>query len=253
MQSRMSFTAPRPTARFRRLAVLSPGFMLALLGLLGLPGCGATHAQRTDVMPTGNRVLTIELLALDLKTCGRCTGTDANLDSAIATVADVLREADVEVMVRRTVVSNAAQAEALRFESSPTIRINGRDIALEFRESNCGDCGDLCGCEGGVDCRVWVWQGREHTAAPKALIVDAILRSYGEAWDPIHAPSEAFRLPENLHAFFKARPNGTASADADCCDRTTCCDESERAICCGTASGPGSASAASSGACGCKG
>lgn len=107
-----------------------------------------------------------------------------------------------EVEVRKIVVASAAQAEQLRLESSPTIRINGRDIALDRRESNCGDCGDICGCEGQVDC--WVWQGMEHVEAPKALIIDAILRAYGQAWEPPPAPSKRFHLPENLRKFFAA-------------------------------------------------
>ena len=184
-------------------------------------------------MNTPLRRLTIELLALDLDTCGRCTGTGANLDAAIATVAGVLREADVEVDVRKTVVSTARQAEELRFESSPTIRINGRDIALDLRESNCGDCGDICGCEGQVDCRVWVWQGREYTEAPKALIIDAVLRAYSHAWEPAQ-PSREFRLPDNLRNFFAATAAKAAPRPADaCCDTAPCCEPSAKAACCG--------------------
>lgn len=213
---------------------------LILPALLALTGCTTGHTQRTNAMYTENRKLTIELLALDLETCGRCTGTDASLDSAIANVADMLREADVEVEVRKTVVSSAAQAEQLRFESSPTIRIDGRDIALELRESNCGDCGDICGCEGQVDCRVWIWQGKEYVEAPKALIVDAILRAYGQTSTPVPKPGARFRLPENLRKFFEAKAQNAAPAladGADCCDRTACCDADQKEACCGAASG----------------
>lgn len=224
--------------------------------LLALTACSTGHHERTDAMPAPGRdahspleprSLTIDLLALDLDTCGRCTGTSANLDLAIATVADVLREADVQVNVRRTVVTSAAQAEALRFESSPTIRINGHDIALDLRESSCGDCGDLCGCDGQVDCRVWVWRGQEYVEAPRAMIIDAILRAYGRAWDPGPAGSRTrYRLPENLRTFFEARSQSSAHAgSADCCDRTTCCDADDRAACCGAAS--------DGQACGCRG
>ncbi len=219
---------------------------LICLALLALCGCTAGHTQRTAAMNSVSapRKLTIDLLALDLRTCGRCTGTDANLDAAIDTVAGVLREADVEVEVRRTVVTSAEQAERLRFESSPTIRINGRDIALELRESNCGDCGDICGCEGQVDCRVWVWQGKEHTEAPTALIVDAVLRAYAHAWEPLPQP-KPFRLPDNLRTFFIAASAKSAASRDACCDRDSCCDESAKAECCGTN--------ATAGACGCKG
>lgn len=220
---------------------------LILLAVLALVGCTTGHTQRTDTMnTTAARKLTIELLALDLDTCGRCTGTGANLDSAIATVAAVLREADVEVEVRKTVVTTAAQAEQLRFESSPTIRINGRDIALELRESNCGDCGDICGCEGQVDCRVWVWRGEEHVEAPKALIIDAVLRAYSQAWAPAPSTGRRFQLPENLRTFFDGKARVAApTSNEDCCDRTACCNESEKEACCGATSGGE--------ACGCEG
>lgn len=182
---------------------------------------------------TSPRVLDIELLALDLATCARCTGTDANLGSAISTVAQALREADVQVQVRKTVVKTEAQAEELRFESSPTIRINGRDIAVELRETNCGDCGDLCGCEGKIDCRVWIWRGQEHDEAPKALIVDAIFRAYGQAWEPAPHAAKPFRLPDNLRHFFESQAAAKQQAGSDCCDRSACCDETEKEQCCG--------------------
>lgn len=196
-------------------------------------------------MHAKDRKLTIELLALDLETCGRCTGTDANLDSAINTVAEVLRQGDVEVDVRKTVVQSAAQAERLRFESSPTIRINGRDITLTLRESNCADCGDICGCEGQVDCRVWVWRGQEHTEAPKALIIDAILNAYSQAWSPAPEPTGRFRLPDNLRRYFEAKAHHAETDRANCCDQTACCDAEEKESCCGVADG--------SSACGCEG
>lgn len=213
---------------------------MMLPGLLALTACTAGPPERTDAMsaPRGDatqsvapRTLTIELLALDLETCGRCTGTGSNLDAAIATVAQVLSEADVELTVRKTVVTSVLQAERLRFESSPTIRINGRDIAFELRESSCGD---ICGCEGQVDCRVWVWQGKEHVEAPKALIVDAILRAYGQAWEPAPKPARGYRVPENLRMFFDAKSKN-AGAGSVLPGTDECCDASKRASCCGGA------------------
>ena len=157
------------------------------------------------------RRLEVELLALDLDTCRRCTATAASLDAALEAVLSVLRDAGVDVDVRRTVVRTRAEAEALRFVTSPTIRVDGRDIALELRESPCADCGSLCGCDGGIDCRVWVWRGREYTEAPKAMIVDAVLRGYA-ATGP-RAPHEAYRMPDNLRRFFDEKRTGPAS----CC------------------------------------
>src|SRR5215208_209234 len=109
--------------------------------------------QAVTEAPTG-RELKLELLALDLTSCGRCTRTGENLDAAVTTVAAYLRETSVHVRVEKHVVGSAAEAERLRFASSPTIRLNGRDIAVELRESGCADCGEGCGCGGGVNCRV---------------------------------------------------------------------------------------------------
>jgi hypothetical protein len=168
-------------------------------------------------VPTRRQVL-IELLALDLESCGRCTRTDANLEAALGSVATILRESEVDVRVEKHVVRSAEQAERLRFVSSPTIRVNGRDIALDLRESPCDDCGELCGCGGGVACRVWVWRGQEYLEAPKPMIVEAVLRAYARVDDPT-VPPGSYELPENLRAFFSALgTKGAGEAHGGCCE-----------------------------------
>jgi hypothetical protein len=92
---------------------------------------------------------------------------------------------------------------ALGFVSSPTIRLNGRDIQLDVRENLCESCGDLCGED--MDCRVWVYQGKEYSTPPKAMIIDAILREvYGGAAMAPQTPPKIEALPENLRRFFAA-------------------------------------------------
>ncbi len=154
---------------------------------------------------TARRTLRVELLALDFDTCGRCAGTSRNLDKALALAADRLRSEGTEVEVGKTVVATAKQAEELRFASSPTIRVDGRDIALDLRENDCRECGDLCGQAGGVACRVWVWRGREYLDAPVPMIVDAVLGAAHEETRAVAAPATPFVLPENLRKFFEAR------------------------------------------------
>jgi hypothetical protein len=142
--------------------------------------------------PGSTRELVIDFLYLDLETCTRCRGTDANLEAALAQVGHVLDAAGMEVAVRKTLVASAEQAQAVGFVSSPTIRVNGQDIALELRESSCAECGEACGCDGAIDCRVWVWEGQEYTQAPPAMIVDALLRAvYGGSEHAVAAPSVA--------------------------------------------------------------
>jgi hypothetical protein len=185
--------------------------------------------QHTSDDPTARR-LSIELLALDLQSCGRCVGTSEKLEAAVSSVRDVLRDAHVEVDVVRHVVTSADQARKLRFESSPTIRVDGRDVALEMRESPCADCGELAGCGAGISCRIWPWRGREYEQPPKAMLVEAILRAYLQEEPVPMSPSASFRLPENLERFF-----ASASTSAKgCCDTASCCAVEDKAACCGT-------------------
>ena len=60
----------------------------------------------------------------------------------------------------------------------------------------------MCGDE--VDCRIWLYQGKEYTKSAAAMIIDAILREvYGQP-AAAAAVSESFVLPDNLRKFFRA-------------------------------------------------
>jgi hypothetical protein len=179
--------------------------------------------------------LLIDFLYLDLETCTRCRGTDVNLEAALAEVGRILDAAGMGVSVRKTLVDSAEQARTLGFVSSPTIRVNGNDIALELRESNCGDCGEVCACDGAVDCRVWVWQGQEYTEAPPAMIVDAILREVYSGAERAVATGSVAAVPENLTRFFAGKARLVAE-DTSCCpptEQAACCEPSQKASCCG--------------------
>jgi hypothetical protein len=192
------------------------------------------------------RELIIDFMYLDLETCTRCRETDANLAAALVEVGRILDAAGVDVAVRKTLVRSAEQAAALDFVSSPTIRVNGQDVALELRESRCAECGEACGCDGAIDCRVWVWQGQEYTAAPTAMIVDAILGAvYGGAARAMPAAAANSDVPENLARYFEGKSPQDAQV-ASCCapaEQVACCEPSEKASCCGEVA---------SGSCGCR-
>jgi len=144
--------------------------------------------------------LVIDFLYLDLSICGRCQGTERNLEEALAEVSGVLEAAGFAIVINKINITSPELAEKYRFISSPTIRINGIDLIPEIEESSCRECGDLCGDE--VDCRVWVYQGVEYTEPPKALIINAILKAVygGQLQDS--APRQEYKLPENLRRFF---------------------------------------------------
>ncbi len=153
--------------------------------------CGSSPATKQ---------LQIDFLYLDLSVCERCQGTENNLIQAIEEVSGVLTAAGYEVILNSVNIVTKALAEKYRFISSPTIRINGKDIALELKESACTECGDLCGDS--VDCRVWVHEGAEYPEPPKAMLVNAILKAvYGEA--PAETAGQGiYIMPENLKLFF---------------------------------------------------
>jgi hypothetical protein len=194
----------------------------------------------------GRRTAAIDFLYLDLEVCERCRGTDANLETALATLGAVLESAGADVRVTKTLVDSEQKARALGFVSSPTIRVNGRDIALEFRESRCES--EACACANGggspIDCRVWVYQGKEYLAAPVPMIVDAILSGvYGGATPNAATVSD---VPETLLRLFRSREQ---SEEAACCDagrQESCCEPSQKVSCCGPRK------EANAGACGCQ-
>ena len=144
-------------------------------------------------------------------------------------------------------VESEEQARALRFVSSPTIRVDGDDVALELRESSCGSeaCTDGCGDQ--IACRVWVHRGREYTEPPVAMIVDAILgHVYGGAPGRAAPEPEAYELPENLARFFSGKAAAAALKELACCppaEQQSCCDADVKADCCDAAPGEG---------CGCR-
>lgn len=187
------------------------------------------------------RRLRVELLYLDLTTCTRCRGADASLEAALGKAQDVLAAAGVAVDVEKVHVATAEQARELGFRSSPTIRLDGRDIALELRESSCGSEACTDGCGESIACRVWVHEGEEHTEPPVALVLDALLREVYAGPVPPPAETAPYELPENLARFFADAP-----APAGCCspgDQSTCCAAEDKAECCGASSG---------GSCGCR-
>lgn len=185
-------------------------------------------------------MLRIDLLFLDLTKCIRCRGADRNLESALEAARYVLTAAGTEVDVNKIHVESAAQARELGLVSSPTIRVNGHDIALELRESSCGSEACTDGCGESIDCRVWVHRGREHTEPPVEMILDAILREVygGSAVERAREP-QPYELPENLERFFasKAAVVPVAAACCSAAEQSSCCEAEDKAECCGTATG----------------
>lgn len=203
--------------------------------------------QAATVEKVEKRTIELEFLYLDLNTCTRCVGTNENLESALQSVADVLALTNTAVIVRKVLIENEEQALAHQFVTSPTIRVNGRDIALSMRESQCDSCTDLCGCAEGTDCREWEYQGEVFMEAPVGLIVEAVLAEIYGGGAANTAVATASTVPDNLKNFFAGQAQVAAVTANSCCSETkqeTCCEPSAKADCCGTTSEGGS--------CGCQ-
>lgn len=147
------------------------------------------------------KILDIDFLYLDLNTCERCIGTGDTLDEALQDVSSVLKASGYQVNLRKTNITTKELAEEFEFRSSPTIRINGKDIAMEVMETPCKDCGDIC--NGSVDCRVWEHNGTLYDQPPKELVVDAIMRTVYGSRDTLTISQGPYVLSENLRAFFE--------------------------------------------------
>jgi hypothetical protein len=146
------------------------------------------------------KLVKIELLYLDLNTCDRCQGTEAALEAAVAEITPALQSAGFRVEVSKVLIETRDIAVQYRLRSSPTIRVNGRDIAPQLKETPCASCGDICGTD--VDCRAWEYEGQDYASPPKALIAEAILRA---AFSCVKAEETPYALPENLERFFASK------------------------------------------------
>lgn len=157
-----------------------------------------------DCIPKEKKKILIDFLYLDLDTCERCKGTDNSLLLAINEVTEVLKAANYEIEINKIQIDSKETAIKHKFISSPTIKINGKDIDLLMQETNCKDCGDICGDS--IDCRVWTYEDEVYTEPPKAMIINAILKEvYSPKSDGLDKIEEEYIFPKNLEKFFNSK------------------------------------------------
>ncbi len=160
-------------------------------------GCGGGCVPEKTVL--------VEYLYLDLNTCDRCIGTDLELVEVLDVLNPALRLAGHEVQYRKIEMSTAELARRYRFLSSPTIRVNGKDIGGPVRENGCSCCGEISGTD--VDCRVWEAEGQTYEVPPRELLAEGILRAvFGKAEGGCSCDS--YELPGNLEAFYQGKDRG---------------------------------------------
>src|SRR5579863_2494857 len=131
--------------------------------------CASSEVQFRRESP--RRLLEVEFLYLDRTVCERCRGTEEALREAVNEAGRILGPIGIDVSLKMTHVQTEDEARQLGFVSSPTVRLMGREAAVEVRENLCTGCGELSGCE--ITCRVWTWQGREYSVPPPSMLLDA--------------------------------------------------------------------------------
>ncbi len=166
-------------------------------------------------------VIEIDFLYLDLSQCERCNGTGQAVDQAIEAARPALKALGYSITLRRLHITSIEQAQAERFTLSPTLRVNGRDIQPAGFKSRCLECGDLCNCSDGIDCREWEWRGVRSLKPPVAMIVNHLVAA---ATGPVTAEAPpalaatAEKSPDMIERFFSAE-----QAEAKQCCPPACC------------------------------
>ncbi len=124
----------------------------------------------------------VEYLYLDLQVCDRCIGTEQALDEVLTALTPVLR---LPVTLWNTARQNGLSAELAqqyRFESSPTVRVNGQDICFKVAENACDCCSDISG-------PLWIvvifeYEGQNYEVPPQEMLAEAILKAVFGSQDP---------------------------------------------------------------------
>lgn len=177
-------------------------------------GCTPT-TEKPSLSVTQAKVMNIDLIVIDLSTCKRCVPTGDQLREAVRLLTPVSEVLGIELRHNELVVQTPEEARKVALLSSPTIRINGYDIAADIRESVCESCGDLTENDTIVDCREWHYRGKVYSAAPVALLVESIMQAMLkiDEMQPI-VPTPLLDLPENLKRYFANKKGNTAKG---CC------------------------------------
>lgn len=165
--------------------------------------CCGDEVSEGQEEPVDNKVLTIELLVIDMETCARCVPTGDQLQAAVGLLSPVADVLGIELRHRVIVVQTQEEAKEQALLSSPTIRLNGRDIDQDIRESVCESCGDLTNNNTMIDCREWHYRGKVYFAAPLPMLLEAIMGAVLniDSLPPV-VPTPLETLPENLQRFF---------------------------------------------------
>lgn len=189
---------------------------VAVSGQLGCGcGCDATKPEvpsdETKETQATRKVLNVDLLVINLDSCKRCVPTGDQLETAVQLLKPVADALGITLRHHEIVVQTPAEAKVNALLSSPTIRLNGRDIAQDIHESVCESCGDLTNNNTSVDCREWHHRGKVFPYAPLPLLMEAIMSALLNIDEmPLVVPAPLEGLPENLQRYFDNKKVGSS-------------------------------------------
>lgn len=183
--------------------------------LNGVPNITANCGCSCNSETQKAKEISVEYLYLDLNTCDRCIGTDKVLEEVLEEITPALKLAGYVVNYQKFEIATAELAERYHFFSSPTVRVNGKDICTTVKESDCACCGEISGIA--VDCRVFEYEGKTYEIPPKAMLAEAILSNAFSVDN--NCACESYMLPDNLKRFFEGKntKNSCCSCNGGCC------------------------------------
>lgn len=149
------------------------------------------------------KTVLVEYLYLDLQVCNRCIGTEQVLEEVLTGLSPALHLAGYTLDYRKIKMETPELARQYQFESSPTVRVNGRDVCFKVQENPCDCCSDISGSI--VDCRVFEFCGQAYEVPPKEMLAEAILKVAFGSQDAPCCFEDAYILPKNLEIFYDGK------------------------------------------------
>lgn len=98
---------------------------------------------------------------------------------------EALEELNLKMVVKEILIDSKEKAKKYGFDSSPTVRINGKDIQEEIKKARCLPCEELAKLTKetspfikeecyGSGCRTYSYKEKQYPYPPKGLIKKAI-------------------------------------------------------------------------------
>ncbi|TFH84875.1 DUF2703 domain-containing protein [Billgrantia azerbaijanica] len=156
----------------------------------------------------------IDYLYLDNNSCNRCRSSEESLDEAASLIGPVLEAVGCRLSIQRHHINSLELAEAFMLESSPSIRINGREIQPKPIETHCTECSNLAGGRA-VDCRIWDYRVTQSEKLPIGLLIEEILHTifHNVRTQPHYTTTP---VPSNIRRYFDVSASVECEKDNAC-------------------------------------